>query len=769
MLSRLSGEGMSMLNSKHLTQTLVRYWQEGLWQTIYNLQPLQASQLVIAWQCPRQDIMHGVLSIELATTEPVAVWVAPLVFCKQGLTPEYWIPLWLPAELYQQQLRLRTDSALPWVPANQFDASLQGPFTAERSVVDDWLRFDYLTPDNQVVFSNWSDYLNGCIEALDTFSEQPWQETLAKRGFQLSDTSYVWQATALIDDTEPLLSSLLEQYCNLSEVEKNASVDEENSFAQAASLCGVMSETLVTEESYHAILQILARQTEPLLAIQASIGSDKLACLSALVASTMVQKLLAKQALPKIALLTPQTGQYAKLTSALNSSKTPVSFEALQQTYAEYEQALAMLNTLLMEEQNESLLVDLQQEDESLEKILQDLFAKQEALKPKSRFKRCLSFFYQDKKKVAAMLSLSEQIRQCKIKRTKIHQAIVRVVELINERSKVEKAWQAWSQKMMPGVLASRQSMQFAISHKLFNMALAYWQQHEPTTQWFTINPNAVQAYDLLIIDSAHRYLPQQIAPYLTQAKRAIFMGDNQEYEAMPAISSIAEERALAKHQLQDEDIIEQMHYKGMLQSIGNAFQVALANSNVISCQLPSRILYHPAINQVLRINKKTLQVTEKFNEGDGLHLLDKPGNCEKQGNEFVNELQAAAIVDWLLQGPLRARLADIQIMTPFNLQQQVLLAKLQAAGIACPVYDFQNLPSRVCDYVIFSPVMTLGMQRPFLFDRGEQHFYRMMVRASRGFWIVGDKRIFDPKTHSPSGQIAKHLFGKVQPVLSPI
>jgi|GEM_PF-3623843 len=741
---------------------IVRYWQEGLWQTIYNQQPLPKALVETAWQCLRAEVDTGQLQTAFPNEEEVAVWVAPLVFFKSHPKPEYWVPLWLPALLEKKRLTLPRDRSLPWVPASQFDTCQNGLFQGERAAVDDWLRYECLNEDNEFVWETWPEYVKACIDALDIFSEQPWRNVLIERGFEVMPQSMIWTQAALLGPSldENNLSPLLTQFSEIEEVEKSES--EEGSLPFSALLCGSAEKTL-SEGTYEIVRSLLSLQDEALITLRTPMGSDKIGCLSTIIASKIVQQTLREQTLPKIALLTTDTENAVALLQTLKPGTQTISFAELKQAYTDYQQGLKHYQAVKTVAERESELTQLQLEDESLEKVLQGFFKKQDALKPKSRLARFFQKFNRDKQKAAQSLMLSAKIRKCKTKRTNIHRKIVDVVEGINERRQDEKKWQAWLQHFLPGVPADIQSVQLAYSHQLLSSTLAYWQQQTSTSDWLAINPSSEQAFfDLLVIDEAQKKHPQQVAPYLANAKQALFLGDNKAHESMPAISPLAEERALAKHQLDDEEMTEQMHYKGMLLGTGNAFSVALANTKVPMISLEAGC-YHPQIAAFL--GEAKLSTLTEYVADEGLHFLNIAGYAEKRGHQLINELEGHTIVNWLINGPLAHKQHLIQIFTPFTAQQDFIQQQLRLAGVECAVYDFAHLPNQVGDYVVFSPVHTNACRRPFIFDRGDHHFYRMMTRTRRAFWIVGDRRIFDPKMHSPSGQMAKCFFGKMQPL----
>lgn len=735
---------------------IVRYWQEGLWQTIYNQQPLPKALVETAWRCERAEVDSGNLQSAFPADKETAIWVAPLVFYKSHPQPEYWVPLWLPALVTNNQLTLRQDNSLPWVPASQFDTCQNGPFQGERGAVDDWLRYECLNEDNQYNWENWPDCVNACIEALDIFSEQPWRDVLIKRGFEVMPQSMIWTETALHGPVmnEQALSPLLKQFCEIQEIEKFE--NDERKPPISTLLCGSAKKVL-SQNTFETVRILLALQDEALITLRAPIGSDKVGCLSTYIASKIVKHTIREQNFPKIAIITSDTQNAALLLQALIPADKPTSIFELKQSFVDYQRGLKLFNAAQELAGIERELAELQLQDESLEKVLAGYFKKQDALKPKSRLAQFFKKFSRDKQKAAQSLMLSEKIRKCKTKRTNIHRKIVNVVEKINQNRQSEKEWQTWLQHYLPGVATDIQSVQLAYSSQLLSNTLAYWQQHA-VKNWLEINPSCEGTYDLLLIDEAQKIQPQQIAPYLAKSKQALFLGDNQADETWPAISPLAEERELAKHQLDNEETIEQMHYKGMLLGTGNALKVALANTRIPSISLDA-CLYHP---QIAAFIKEAVYSGGSFTEEEGLHLLNITGATEKKGHQLLNELEAHTIVNWIINGPLANKQQSIQIFTPYTAQQDFLKQQLQLAGVQCAVYDFAHLPNRVSDYVIFSPVHTAACRRPFTFDRGEHHFYRMMTRARRAFWIIGDKRIFDPKMHSPSGQLAKALFAKV-------
>jgi hypothetical protein len=236
------------------------------------------------------------------------------------------------------------------------------------------------------------------------------------------------------------------------------------------------------------------------------------------------------------------------------------------------------------------------------------------------------------------------------------------------------------------------------------------------------------------------------VVPFLAKAKRALFLGDNQDISAFPVMSALPEEWDLKYHQLDDEELMEQLQYKGMLAGTGNAFSVALANS-----------AYQKFSDHGMFLADLSLSTNATLPK---LHALNEPGESKSAGNALINEQEATKIAAWLKRD-LSNELSQTAIVTPFIAQKELMLAKLKAQNIDCEVLTFCEVTEKQWSNIDFSPVYTQKDQRPFIFDQGEQLLYSITVRALHHLWVVGDLSIFDPKMHSPSGNLAKLLFEK--------
>lgn len=243
-------------------------------------------------------------------------------------------------------------------------------------------------------------------------------------------------------------------------------------------------------------------------------------------------------------------------------------------------------------------------------------------------------------------------------------------------------------------------------------------------------------ACDVLIIVDAERFLPQSIFPYLGQAQSAIFIGDPQAITSSPLLTGYQETVLLEQNDLADDECQEEIQHRGMAIGTGNALRVAMTHS------------LYGIKNDSAYAGTKAVSATQ-------VYFVDFPGKSTQNGS---NPLQAVGLIAWVNQ-QIRAGLfnvQDIQIVTLFSAQQQLLQHILQAERWTCPVVTLAEMPAKRVKHIIFSSVYNQSDARPFLLDVGESLWHQLQAGASEALWIVGEKAIFDPTCHSPSGKIAK-------------
>lgn len=268
-----------------------------------------------------------------------------------------------------------------------------------------------------------------------------------------------------------------------------------------------------------------------------------------------------------------------------------------------------------------------------------------------------------------------------------------------------------------------------------------YKAQQDQNEKW--VEREGMRACHLLIIADAERFFPHAIFPYLGMAQQALFLGDPNAITPFPIVTGYQDACLLEQVGLADDGIQEELQYRGMGISTGNALRLAMTHPLVGSPFHASTLVGHGPAK---------------------VWFVDQAGQS-MQGQ--YNPQQATGLVQWL-QVQIHRKVIDPKeaiIVTLFKMQQQYLRKALADCGITCDVRTVYQIPAKRVKNVIFSTVYTVSDARPFLFDVGDAIFYQLQAAASQVLWIVGDTAIFDNKCHSPSGKIAKQWM--TEPVLS--
>lgn len=785
------------------TRSIVQYWQEGLWRSQLNHLFIKKSP---DFHLIDKNSLIDETPLPIFARQDEIIWIAPIVgYREQDNT--YWVPLWIPASFQAGKLSL-TSKELPWLVPAQCDPLLGQSLLIEPiHCFDDWLRFEWLNAENTLAFENWSQALEACLALLDELSGDCWQVHLVCMGITLLDQLFILPSVNKLSSRIEEISPLLNAYAEIEDILPQNQFNLMQLYESAKLLQGQFpGQTPLSLDEFKTAAHTISLAQGELIAVKSSQSDAKLKVVTTVVASWLVNTILNQKPFPSLYLLAPL---YCRGIWAFPTIKRiEDEVKVLQTDYQEYIKGLDLGIAHLTLQENESIALDefeeidsldaqiedLQQQDERYEQQFIALAKAYEKWQQKTKksiwdtlFLRSKKLTQQEHQTLISLLGQEitpstdvkkrfvERMREITVQRTKNHQVLVELVEQRGAQKGALTRWLTWlsekTQKSIENQTVDNQLciVQSIMGQSLFKLAFSL-QEKVPLPmpvqsvypgwglykfdadkgQWCACEQIETAA-QWLIIDQANTLLPQQVAPFLAKAQRALFWGDNQDLIALPSMSAVPEEWALQKYALSDEEIVEQLHYKGMLLGTGNAFSVALINST-----------YHQWFDESLTSSAFSLN-TQNEDQKLQYHGVMVEGQSEQKANMLINKPEAIAIVSWINEHLSSTN--DTVIVTPFQAQKEILLHLLQAEKLTCEVFTFYELADKHWQNIIFSPVYTHQDKRPFLFDQGDHLFYSMVKRAIDHLWIIGDLKIFDPKTHSPSGHIAKKLFKEKQAI----
>jgi hypothetical protein len=319
-----------------------------------------------------------------------------------------------------------------------------------------------------------------------------------------------------------------------------------------------------------------------------------------------------------------------------------------------------------------------------------------------------------DEAKANAEARMLDKIRQIKVVRTKIHNELVDMSQWLASKNGAQKRWEHWL-----GFNGPIENM----ANRLMNSA---------SVQYFSIDecPTDLEI-DYLIIDHADKMTPARVLPLLSRAKTAVFLGEEIALPIKAQFSPVYDNTLLKKYQLAEtEEALEDLFYKG-IHALGSAFDVAKAVKSI-------------AYDLRLSVERQVLK----------LEHIAASGEIEPIGLSHYNLQEADAVLNWVSHHPDR----DIAIITLFQGQKDYLIKHLDRS-ISVLLLSEVNALQKEC--ILFSPVYTSAQSRPYLLDEGDVPLKKLLSYATHSLFIFGDSNIFDPNTHTPSGQLAKLLFSK--------
>ena len=274
---------------------------------------------------------------------------------------------------------------------------------------------------------------------------------------------------------------------------------------------------------------------------------------------------------------------------------------------------------------------------------------------------------------------------------------------------------------------------------------------------WITTNqsinnslPLQEGLFDLVVIDEAGQCDIPSIIPLLYRAKRAVFIGDPEQFRHITSIKDITE-HVIAKA-TDIEDIVDDWSFTKR-----SAFDRALSATNCASF-LKQHYRCHPDIiefsNQSF-YNGKLVTQTKEGNtlpiQESGLIWHHTSGHIVKEQKSTWNPAEVNKAVEifdnWAQQGLFAAPHLTYGIITPFRKQVAELkksFAKLpwfQAVEDRFTIGTAHSFQGSECDVLIYSPIVAQNMEKHLVkFASAQSDLINVTVtRAKNLLYIIGD------------------------------
>lgn len=347
-----------------------------------------------------------------------------------------------------------------------------------------------------------------------------------------------------------------------------------------------------------------------------------------------------------------------------------------------------------------------------------------------------------------------DKIRKIKVARTKIHNELVDVSQFLASKNGVQNRYLEWVKQNIPQeVLVNKHTLeekQACIEHyfsdRLFKLACAHFkiQSAQDLVNLISLEESSrISEIDYLIVDNAHTILPSHILELLSKSKKALFLADEQGLPIEIMMSPVYDRTLLKTYELATtEESLEDLFYQGIHAS-ASAFCVA----KVVSV---FQTLQEDGITSVCDLSLKA-----KASSMPTLEYVHINGDHEAFDLSYKNEQEAEVIVDYLQANSH----LDRAIITLFEGQKVYLTQRLAQLKIECPVLLLNEIYTLSKKQIIFSPSYTCIHLKPYPLDQKEALLKLVLRYAQESVLIVADMGIFNPHTHTPSGQMAKLLF----------
>lgn len=382
---------------------------------------------------------------------------------------------------------------------------------------------------------------------------------------------------------------------------------------------------------------------------------------------------------------------------------------------------------------------------------------------------------------------------------------VARIAELVDVQNRIrafQHEWQKWWDHFLggafptvppAGLIEVLQQAQNDLRKRAFFALWHYKEAHAllekekpvvpPLLYWVnqdalldpTISTEWVKTVDWVILDNAQAMPLLEGVCWLALGKRALVLGDSDQYVRLWAKDTESDYiRLFQAGLIQAECDFEEWEFQGLLASRSSVWDRTVAwygEAQGTPHRLFSQITRAPGIldfpNQTVYRGalRSTSALISLF--AHALQLWHMPGECIKTHGQYSNETQANAILERLQElEPLLTSIKGLQhgiaIVTPF-IRQQILLKKLLAEhypkeAVIPAVLLPHELMGQIYELVIVSIVVTADTPKPHVFDEGLAFWNTVCLSARLALCIAGDEDLFDMHLHTPTGKLAKFI-----------
>jgi hypothetical protein len=320
----------------------------------------------------------------------------------------------------------------------------------------------------------------------------------------------------------------------------------------------------------------------------------------------------------------------------------------------------------------------------------------------------------------------------------------------------------------------------FYMAPKFFS----YWEWDDENEGW--ANPPLTNLLDVLMIDEAGQTTPEVGVAIFGLARKAIVVGDIKQIEPIWNIPSKIDVGNLSKNDLLSENTMHSMNeYElyGVLASNGSIMKMAQIATSYKEKDTSEKGLllrehrrcYDEIIGycNLLAYDGQLVPMKgPKSNESlfSAMGILHVDGNSITRNRDRFNLNEVNAITEFLVKNKtgiesLNGKTVEeeVGIITPFVGQKRALIRAIESKGFdvyTMKIGTVHALQGAERSIILFSSVYGEGDVGTMFFDRDNKpNMLNVAVsRAKESFIVFGNKRIFNPKSNSPSGILARYL-----------